>query len=160
MPELVIEAALFFQEIAEHKKLTIHLADRETQYVIPGHPALLRQVFINLFDNAVKYSDEGTRILVGARVQKHTGILIVEVENTGLGFGNIERMRLFDIGFRGEQSRRHTQSGSGLGLYLCKEILAIHNATIEAEYQTVQRLARFRIRFKEHRIDPPRKDRE
>lgn len=128
--------------------------------MVPGHPALLRQVFINLFDNAVKYSDEGTRILVNGRAQKHTNILLIEVENTGLGFDNAERVKLFDIGFRGEQSQRHTQSGSGLGLYLCKEILAIHNATIEAEYQTAQRLARFRIRFREHRVDPSRKDRK
>ena len=55
IPQIVIEAAMFFQELGASKGIKIELDDRETQYRVEGNPDLLRQVFMNLFDNAVKY---------------------------------------------------------------------------------------------------------
>ena len=46
---------MFFQEVASHKGIKIDLVDEKTQYVVPGNPDLLRQVFMNLIDNATKY---------------------------------------------------------------------------------------------------------
>lgn len=147
IPEIVIQAAQFFQESDSGVK--IELEDRETQYCVQGHRDLLRQVFMNLFDNAVKYSDAGSRIEIRSRVQKKTNDLIVEVRNMGVGFHNSDRDRIFELGFRSAEAESHTSAGSGLGLYICKRILAdVYGAKIEAEHNVEARITTMRIRFK------------
>ena len=55
IPKIILDAAQFFQELGANKHITITLTDRRTQYTILGNSALLQQVFMNLFDNGVKY---------------------------------------------------------------------------------------------------------
>jgi signal transduction histidine kinase len=149
IPQLVIEAALFFQEAGLSQGVTIHLEDRETQYVVRGSPDLLRQAFMNLFDNAVKYSDPNTTVSVRPWVQKSTNHLIVEVRNNGAGFRNDEAPLLFQLGYRSEEAAKRIAAGTGLGLFICQRILRDVGATIEAEYSKQNREATFRIRFAE-----------
>lgn len=155
IPEIVIQAAQFFQE--SDSDVQIELEDRETQYCVQGHRDLLRQVFMNLFDNAVKYSDPGSRVVVRSRVQKKTNDLIVEVENTGVGFHNSDRDRIFELGVRAAEAESHTSAGSGLGLYICRRILEdVYMARIEAEHNVEARVTTIRIRFKSFRNEGKR----
>lgn len=148
IPQLVIEAALFFQEAGLSEGITIHLSDRETQYAVKGSPDLLRQVFMNLFDNAVKYSDPSSVISVEPRVQKSSGDLLVEVKNRGLGFRHDEAEALFTVGYRADEAAKRVASGTGLGLYICRRILEEIDASIEAEYSRQNREVTVRIRFR------------
>jgi signal transduction histidine kinase len=148
--KLIIDALQFFQESAARKKVKLHLEDESTQHHVKTHAELLKHVFINLFDNAVKYADEGTEVTISCRRQKSTGHLIVEVSNTGDGFSHDEREKIFEIGYRGKIAKAKTSNGSGIGLYVCKRILAIlHNASIEGEHSGAKRLTTIRIRFPE-----------
>jgi signal transduction histidine kinase len=153
IPQLVIEALQFFQEAGVSREIKIELADKATQYAVSGSPDLLRQVFMNLFDNAVKYSHPGTTIEITPRVQKKTNALLIEVKNTGIGFSREESLHLFDEGYRGEQAKNKVASGTGLGLYICKLIINhVHKGTIEAEYSPEKGSAIFRIRFPEWKV--------
>jgi signal transduction histidine kinase len=148
IPQVIIEAIQFFQEAGVSRGIRIELTDRQTQYAVKGSPDLLRQVFMNLMDNAVKYSDKGSTIEIKLRVQKKTDDLLVEVKNVGIGFSAEESSRLFEEGFRGEQAKNTVASGTGLGLYICKVIIErIHGGRISAEYSPEKRLVEFRIRF-------------
>jgi signal transduction histidine kinase len=148
IPQLIIEAMQFFQEAGLAREIKIELTDKATQYAVRGSTDLLRQVFMNLIDNAVKYSDSGTTIEVTPRIQKKTNALLIEFKNTGIGFSSDENPRLFEEGFRGEQARNKVASGTGLGLYICRVIIAnIHNGTIDAEYSQASRTATVRIRI-------------
>jgi signal transduction histidine kinase len=153
LPDTIIQATLFFDELGKQKGITFHLKDRETQYMVPAHKDLLRQVFLNIAENDLKYSDDHTPVTIEVRAQKSTKDLLVEIESTGPGFENVERARLFDLGFRGEAAKALKASGSGLGLYLAKSILEIYGATIEAEYSPASRRTLFRIRFPRYRLD-------
>jgi signal transduction histidine kinase len=93
IPQTAIEALQFFQEAGVSRGISIELTDRRTQYSVKGSPDLLRQVFMNLIDNAVKYSDPNTTIKITPRVQRKTNNLLVEVENIGVGFSNDETPR-------------------------------------------------------------------
>jgi signal transduction histidine kinase len=156
IPALIIDAAQFFQEAGDSRKVGIHLTDRVTQYRVKGHIDLLRQVFINLFDNGVKYSDPGTQVLVTPREQKKTGNLIIEVESQGCKFDSSEKEQIFDRGYRGQAAKDMRASGTGIGLYICRRILErAHGATIEAECSATTGKAVFRLRFPSFTIGEP-----
>jgi signal transduction histidine kinase len=146
LPRIIIEASQFFQDIAEQRKIQVQLIDRETQYVVRGHPDMLRQVFVNVIENAVKYSDADTVVEIAPRGQRG-GSLLVEVRNHGPGFEAHERERLFDLGFRGEAAQSLKASGSGLGLHICRQILTPFGASIWAECRREKRLVQFFIKF-------------
>lgn len=150
LPKVVIESAQFFQDLAGEKNIRIELTDRRTQYLVFGDTDLLRQVFTNLFENATKYGDENSVVHVETRVRSkgQKQELIVEVVNQGGGFDYDERDIIFVRGKRGKQALNKKASGSGIGLYLCREILQVaFGATIEAEHSTKLRETTFRIRF-------------
>jgi signal transduction histidine kinase len=153
IPSVVIEAAMFFQEMGNTRGIKIDLTDRTTQYVVEGHRDLLRQVFMNLFDNGIKYSDPDTRITITPHGQRETGNLLVDVESVGEGFEPEEKEHIFDRGYRGAAAKAVKASGTGLGLFIGRRILAdAHGATIEAGYSRKTRKSLFRIRFPKYRI--------
>ncbi len=148
IPQLVIEAAQFFQESGLQKEIRIELTDSHTQYAIPGSPELIRQVFMNIFDNAVKYSDAGSNVNVTPWIQKKTNDLIVEVCNAGPGFSHKESKTIFNPGTRGTEAVNLIKSGTGLGLHICKMIIEdYHHGKIEAEYSESTRIVTIRLRF-------------
>jgi signal transduction histidine kinase len=153
VPSVVIEAAMFFQELGSEKGVKIELQDRVTQYQVRGPKDLLRQVFTNLFENALKYGDDNSVVTVTPKVQKNSGALIVDVTNYGAGFNHAEREKIFERGYRGATAQGVLASGSGLGLFICREILAAaFAATIEGEYSGKKRTVTFRIRFPQYTI--------
>src|SRR5262249_30973880 len=79
MPRIIIEAMMFFQESARWKNMKIHLVDQNTQYKIEADPDLIRQIFMNLLDNAVKYGERNTDIVVKCTIPKKSTELIIEV---------------------------------------------------------------------------------
>lgn len=151
LPRLIIEAAQFYQESAERRGMSVRLEDREP-YVITGLGPLLRQVFMNLIENNVKYGDERTRVSIKVRPQRKTSALLVEVVGIGAGFLPSESEAIFQLGFRGDHARRVRASGSGLGLYITRQILDLHGASIHAEYSMKSRSVIFRMRFPNFRM--------
>lgn len=148
IPQLVIEAAGFFQEQGLSRDIKIHLEDRDTQYKVTGNPDLLRQVFMNLFDNAVKYGEEGTTVLVRAWAQKRTGALVLEIRGKSPGFEHAEKNKLFDIGYRSAGARSRIASGTGIGLYICRRILReVFSGDIDAHYEKPSSEAVFTIKI-------------
>lgn len=158
VPEIVIEAAMFFQELASDKGMKIELLNPVDQFVVKGHRDLLRQVFTNLLENAVKYGHKNTNIEIDTRVQKRTNALIVEVSNYGVGFLNSDAGKLFERGYRGDEAKNIAASGSGIGLYLCKEIIeSAFEGTIEAEYDNKNNKSTFRMRFNKYSLEERRR---
>ena len=106
--------------------LYVEIADKVPRYLF-GDPSKLRQLFINLLNNAVKYTPRGKIIL---RVSAENGeddqiVLRVEVEDTGIGIREENIPKLFSVYERvqeGEKEQRNVE-GTGLGLPICQEIL-------------------------------------
>jgi K+-sensing histidine kinase KdpD len=130
VPQVLIQAALFFQETGRKKKMKIHMVDRETQYKVKADPDLLRQVFINLFDNGVKYAHPSTDIIVRSHIQKKTSDLLIEVINQSDPIPRELWEKIFEVGFRGDNAQRLIASGTGLGLYICRLILSVYEGSI------------------------------
>lgn len=95
--------------------------------LVPLDPVLFEQVFVNLFENAVKYTPAGTPLAIAARVAE--GILEIEVADRGPGIPAGLEERIF------EKFQRGTQTGGGgvgLGLPICRGIVEAHGGTMSA----------------------------
>jgi len=101
---------------------TIELAlDVRDGVVVQTDPSRLRQVVVNLLDNAVKYSPRGGRIEV--RAAERDGSVAIEVADQGLGIPEEAQERIFEKFVRLDPEMRRGVGGSGLGLYISQELV-------------------------------------
>jgi signal transduction histidine kinase len=98
--------------------------------VVECDRARLRQVLANLLDNALKYSPEGGQIEV--RVRTNAWNVTIEVEDEGLGIAPDAQARVFDKFFRADAQMLSGIGGSGLGLYISRELIEQMGGTIAA----------------------------
>lgn len=88
----------------------------------------LAEAFVNILDNAVKYSPQDTEIVI--RVQKRNTILRLEIEDHGVGIPREEYHKIFQRFFRGTIRQVKEETGSGIGLYLARMIIEEHHGMI------------------------------
>lgn len=99
--------------------------------MVSGSPGQIRQVFYNLLDNALKYTNEGGMVKFTAWEEDET--IEVKVEDTGKGIPEKERPFVFERFYRVDQARARAEGGMGLGLAIVKEIVAVHEGEITLE---------------------------
>jgi two-component system, OmpR family, sensor histidine kinase KdpD len=104
---------------------------QENLYPTPLDFILLEQVFLNILDNAMKYSPVGSTILIDAISTDQE--LVVGISDQGEGIPAADLDRVFDKFFRSQNTK--TPQGSGLGLSICKGIIEAHGGRIWAENQ-------------------------
>src|SRR5262249_35500920 len=110
---------------------------------------LMEQVFINLVENALKYTPETSPVEIFAR--RRNSNVEVEVLDRGPGFASGHENRVFDKFFR---SRSHDVRGAGLGLAICRAIIDAHGGSIHAENRTDGgAIIRFQIPVGESLVD-------
>jgi PAS domain S-box-containing protein len=104
--------------------------------VTQGDEARLRQVLDNLISNAIKYSPQGGEITVGGRANDQN--IMIFVRDQGVGMTENEQERIFERFYRVDSALSRKTQGTGLGLYLAKEIVEAHNGTLQVESQPGQ----------------------
>ena len=92
---------------------------------LDGHKPFLRQLFVNLLDNAIKYNEP--RGTVRLQLTSENGMRIVSIGNTGKGVTKANAEHIFERFYRGEAARNSRHSGHGLGLSICREIARAHD---------------------------------
>jgi len=110
------------------------------KFPLSGDPGLLRVVLENLLSNGVKYGREGGRVEVGAAVDGSESR--IWVKNDGDGIPPEDLSRLFQKFVRLPGAPGHQRKGTGLGLFICREIIAKHGGRIWAESEP-ERWAKF-----------------
>jgi heavy metal sensor kinase len=98
---------------------------------VRGDPGLLRRLFINLIDNAVRYTPPGGKVLVSSEAQDHQAV--VSVADTGIGISPEHLPRIFERFYRVDKARSRSEGGSGLGLAICKQVVELHGGRIEVK---------------------------
>jgi signal transduction histidine kinase len=91
-----------------------------------GDASRIKQVFINILDNAVKYSEEGATININAKIEDKK-LLIIEVADNGVGIKEEDLPHIKEKFYKANNSVR----GSGIGLAVCDEIMKHHNGTLD-----------------------------
>jgi signal transduction histidine kinase len=95
---------------------------------------LMSQVWMNLISNSIKFTPDGGEIRV--RVQHANGAATVEVEDSGIGMSEEDRLRAFDRFYKADKSRNRSSGGSGLGLSIVKKIVHMHGGDIRIDSRT------------------------
>ncbi|MDR0975112.1 MAG: HAMP domain-containing histidine kinase [Ruminococcus sp.] len=120
------EAVLIYTERARQEGKMLSYEEPDMLPFIIGDKNRLRQVFINIIDNAVKYTDPGGEITVVAGMADENTIEI-EVSDTGVGIAAADLPRIKTKFFK----PNHTRRGSGIGLAVADEIIAMHGGNID-----------------------------
>jgi len=112
---------------ASRRKQSLELELPASLSPVRGDEERLRQIVVNLLNNACKFTPEGGKITV--RAKESDAFLTVEVQDTGLGLSDEDQQRLFQPYYRSEDDRQRL-SGLGLGLALCKTLVELHSGKI------------------------------
>jgi signal transduction histidine kinase len=107
-------------------KFEVHLAD--PRLMIPGRQEDFERVFLNLINNAIRYTAENGRIQVNTTVDKDWFVL--QVTDSGVGIPEEDLDRIFDEFYRSENARKMVNFGTGLGLSLVKQIVQHYHGSI------------------------------
>jgi two-component system phosphate regulon sensor histidine kinase PhoR len=91
----------------------------------------LREIFDNLLDNALKYSDKGGAIRLAA--ERRDGDVAISVGDRGVGISQDDLPRIFERFYRADKARSRDLGGTGLGLSIVKHIAQLHGGRVEAE---------------------------
>lgn len=139
------EGFLFLMEAeAEGRDLQLHLQIDDNLPYCCADPKRLKQIILNLVNNAFRYTPAGGDVWVTAR--KDNGQAVFIVRDNGIGIPEEELGRIFERFYRAEQSRNRENGGSGLGLAITKALVEAHKGTIHVE-STVNGGTTFTVRL-------------
>lgn len=122
----IIEQA---EPIAKEKKVNIVFEEKE-KFIIPIDTQKMGIAFANLLDNAIKYNTENGEVKISSVLSPDNNFLKINITDTGLGIPPEEVKKLFSKFYRGTNVIQLEPSGSGLGLYIAKNIVQHHGGEI------------------------------
>ncbi|MGE5522332.1 MAG: ATP-binding protein [Rhodospirillaceae bacterium] len=127
-------------------KLTISMLN--TAILVLGDRDRLQQVFVNLLGNAVKYTPEGGQLNVKAFIEADEAV--VKVQDDGVGIAEDMQPRIFDLFTQAENTLSRSQGGLGIGLSLVKQLVTLHQGSVQVRSEGVGKGSEFTVRLPLH----------
>ncbi|MBU0650443.1 HAMP domain-containing protein, partial [bacterium] len=128
--ELIDSVILLFEHKAKEKDVKLNLKVKTKDTVVEIDRYRMEQVFVNLIDNALKYTDKGE---VNILIDRKDGKLIIEIKDTGIGIPQNEISKIFERFYVVDKSRSRKLGGTGLGLSIVRKIIELHGGRIRVE---------------------------
>lgn len=119
------DAVLIYSDKAKRENIKIIYDEPDMLPFVFGDKNRIRQVFINIIDNAIKYSSSGDTVTINAKSKND--IICITVSDTGCGIKESDLPRVKTKFFKAN----HTRRGSGIGLAVADEIITMHKGTLE-----------------------------
>jgi len=128
--ELIGNLSTDVEVLCQEKGLNFQL-DKAQGLVVNGDEAKLRELFMNLLDNAIRYTPPPGTISLSLR---HEGqMVVVAITDTGIGIPAEDIPLIFERFYRVDKARSRTEASSGLGLAICRHIAEAHGGKIEVD---------------------------
>ena len=118
-----------FRPIAQEKDIEVRVEGSNA--TVEGYPTLLRELFHNLIDNALKYTPAGGHVTVA--LFQDGGHPICTVTDTGIGIPKEHQPHVFERFYRVDKSHSRQTGGTGLGLAIVKHVAEVHHADVKLE---------------------------
>jgi signal transduction histidine kinase len=128
LDELVRESVADAKILAQQQTIRVNLSACDN-VPVSGDRHRLRQLLLNLTDNAIKYNQPNGRVDIS--LLQTDGVAELKIENTGAGIAADLQPRVFERFFRGDSSHSSAVEGCGLGLSIAQWIVLAHNGTIQ-----------------------------
>ncbi|MCH4198502.1 MAG: HAMP domain-containing histidine kinase [Clostridium tyrobutyricum] len=131
LDKLILDVSNKFLVDFKDKNIVFELnIEKNGNFQIQGDTDKLTQVFINLLNNALKFTPQGGKIYIDLCTNKNK--IVVSIADNGIGIKKEDLPYIFERLYRGDKSRSSTE-GSGIGLTIVKKILTLHHADIEVK---------------------------
>lgn len=140
--EFAVEASQPQIDAYQHT-LTVDILDTPTW--LDADPTRLAQVVSNLLSNAAKYTPKGGQIRLSAKVSD--GVAEIEVADNGIGVPDHMKSKIFDLFAQVKNPAERAQEGLGIGLALVKQLVELHDGTIELKSSAVDQGSTFLVRL-------------
>ena len=98
------------------------------EYTVRANSDLMMQVWMNIIDNAIKFSEENGEIRIDIK-KLQSGKLCIAVENTGIAISDEDKKKIFTKFYQADTS--HTKEGNGIGLSIVKHIVSLHSGSVD-----------------------------
>ncbi|MBI2267037.1 MAG: diguanylate cyclase [Armatimonadetes bacterium] len=131
LSEIIQDTLLLMKTGAEKKNITLSTEIKPPLPYVKADEDRIRQVLMNLTDNAIKYTPEGGKVRIAAG--EEDGFVRVTVADSGIGIPSQDLDRVFERFFRVDKDRSTKQGGRGLGLAICRQIVEAHGGVIEVQ---------------------------
>lgn len=125
--ELLKEIVVSYRKEYPKYIFKLRIDDKKKSLFVYGDHDKLRQVFSNIINNSIKFSDEGSKI--GVTIYNHKNFIIVKIKDKGIGISEDELPHVFDRYYRGGKVKT-SKGGIGLGLSLVKSIVEAHDGKV------------------------------
>lgn len=136
LEKLTEEVMIMLSVSAEDKQIKLEFSSKPNLPKLLGNPNWIKQMLINLIDNAVKYTLEGGKVNVNLDFDsKH---ILIEIQDNGIGIAKEHINRLFERFYRVDKARSRNVGGTGLGLAIVKHIVLSFDGEIEVKSEVDQ----------------------
>lgn len=136
LDKLTEEVMIMLSESAKKKSIALTYNRDESLPKLFGNPNWLKQMMINIVDNAIKYTQENGQVQVSLEhSDKH---VMIRVQDNGIGIASEHIDRLFERFYRVDKARSRNEGGTGLGLAIVKHIVLSFNGEIEVKSELEQ----------------------
>ncbi|MCA1318660.1 cell wall metabolism sensor histidine kinase WalK [Bacillus tianshenii] len=126
--ELLEDILVILEAKAKEKEISLELYKAKRELFIFGDNPRVKQIFINLINNALAYTPPGGK--VGVTVQDAGDMVEITVSDTGIGMDEEEIPRIFERFYRVDKARSRNSGGTGLGLAIVKHLVEAHHGKI------------------------------
>ena len=142
LTEILTEVVAQMDMLARSKRLDLSMLNHHEEVHVFGDALRIRELFINLIENGIKYTEQGGSIHISlqkefstpGRIDKERERFVkIVVTDTGIGISKEDQEKVFNRFFRVDKARSREQGGSGLGLSICHWIVEAHQGEIKVE---------------------------
>jgi hypothetical protein len=131
LSELVQQSVAMLRPTAAEKKVGLEIGMDQRLPLVYADPDRVVEVLINLVDNAIKFTPaEGSVMVQASMVEADPGYVYISVTDTGRGIGPEAKALIFERLYQDPDSIDNNRSGLGLGLFICREIVRLHEGRI------------------------------
>ncbi|MDG1859093.1 MAG: HAMP domain-containing sensor histidine kinase, partial [Emcibacteraceae bacterium] len=129
--DVLDDCQFIITKLAEDKQISCAFNIPKNMTLIFADDRALKQIFINIMNNSVKFTENGGKISLNAQTDENSHIIIIEDNGQGIPEDKMETV--LNPFSRVENDPYRTQEGKGLGLAIVKSLMSLHNGTIEIE---------------------------
>jgi signal transduction histidine kinase len=128
---IVQDVVQSFHEQAEARRITLMFSPKIPSQLVDLDSSRMRRVLANLVENAIKFSEMNDRIMV--TVEPLDGSIAINVMDQGCGIPKEDRLKIFEKYYQVSHASKKNTGGTGLGLYIAKQIVDAHGGEISVE---------------------------